>query len=286
MRGSAPRPASAQGLGPLLEKLRRRYHKREFVSPDPLEVLYDYKDDADREVAGLVASSLAYGRVAQILRSVRKVLGVMGDPARYVRERPPAGVRRDLAGFRHRFTTGAEMAALLAGARKVIRAHGSLGECFSDCFELEGPCERGTVIPALTRFVERLVEGPGAGPGHLLPSPSRGSACKRLNLYLRWMVRSDEVDPGCWDGVPPSALVVPLDTHMRSICRGMELTTRRTADLGAALEATAAFSELAPNDPLRYDFALTRLGIRAELDVGAFLGEFNAVCAGGPARRG
>ena len=104
----------------------------------------------------------------------------------------------------------------------------------------------------------------------LLPLPDRGSACKRLNLFMRWMVRQDAVDPGGWSGVPLSKLIIPLDTHMHRISRAMGLTSRRQADMGTAMEVTRAFQKFAPDDPLRYDFVLTRLGIRKDMDVTQF----------------
>jgi len=116
----------------------------------------------------------------------------------------------------------------------------------------------------------RLVKAMGRERSYLLPDPRLGSACKRLNLYLRWMVRRDAVDPGGWN-VPPAKLVVPLDTHMHALGRALGLTDRRSADLRTALEITAAFRAIAPDDPVRYDFALTRLGMRGGERREAFL---------------
>ena len=105
----------------------------------------------------------------------------------------------------------------------------------------------------------------------LLPDPDRGSACKRLHLFLKWMVRVDAVDPGGWTVLPPSALVVPVDTHMHRIGLALGLTERGQADIRTALEMTEAFSLVRPDDPVRYDFALTRFGIRPDLDMEALL---------------
>jgi len=255
----------------LLEDLRTRYNRREFVHPDPIEFLYRYEDQHDREVAGLVAACLAYGRVAQILKSVEAALARLGpSPARFLERTPPAGLRAAFAGFRHRFTAGDDLARLLCGVRRAIGRHGSLERCFVASAPDVGR-EDGTVLPALAAFVGEVSRLSGCDLGHLLPSPDRGSACKRLNLFLRWMVRSDEVDPGGWLAVPASALVVPLDTHMHRLALAMGFTSRRQADLATALEVTAAFRRFAPEDPVRYDFALTRLGIRSDADMAAFL---------------
>lgn len=257
-----------------LEDLYVTYNRRELVHPDPLEFLYAYDDLSDREIVALVASYLAYGRVAQILKSVRRVLERMPAPAEFVRGASPETLRSTLAGFKHRFTTGETLAALLSGARCAIERHGSLGACFG-----AGLSDRDeTVLPALTAFVGELNSGAPchsakheAGHKPPLPSPAEGSACKRLNLFLRWMVRRDAVDPGGWDHVPPSKLIVPLDTHMLRIGRALRLTQRSQADIRTAQEVTAAFRAFAPDDPVRYDFALTRLGIRHDADLDGFL---------------
>jgi uncharacterized protein (TIGR02757 family) len=249
------------------ESLYRRLNRRELVHPDPLEFLYRYDAAADREIAGLISSSLAYGRVKQILRSVGEVLDRMGpSPSGFLMESSPESLRESLLGFKHRFTTGEDLARMLCGAREVVRSHGSLGACFAALVRKDDD----NVVPALTAFARRILtasEG-GACP---LPDPGKGSACKRLHLYLRWMVRHDEVDPGGWDSVPASKLVVPLDTHMHRLSRRLGLTDRRQADLRTALEITSGFRRFRPDDPVRYDFALTRLGIRSDVDEEALL---------------
>jgi len=250
----------------LLDGIYAKYNRREFVHPDPLEFLYLFEDPADREVVGLVASALAYGRVKQILASVADALERIGpSPARFVANSGRSKMEKSFLGFRHRFTSGEEMACLLAGAGASIRRHGSLGKLFSSGVGRSDD----TVLPAMGRFVSELSEA-GCLKG-LLPHPEAGSACKRLNMYLRWMVRKDEVDPGGWKGVRREKLVVPLDTHLFKIGRALCFTRRKAADLKAAMEITASFSKIAPEDPVRYDFALTRFGIRQEADMGAFL---------------
>jgi uncharacterized protein (TIGR02757 family) len=244
-------------LGDELERLYERYNDSAYLSPDPVEFLHGYDDVRDREIVGLVASGLAYGRVAQINRSVARALERLGpSPWRRVVEASVDDLRSSFASFRHRFTCGDEMAALLVGAGRMLRADGSLGARFAELID-DGD---ETVVPALTRFVGEL-RGDGPERSSVLPDPCRKSACKRLHLYLRWMVRSDRIDPGGWDAVPRSKLVVPLDTHMHRYARSRGLTGRRQADLRTALEITEAFRRIRPDDPVRYDFAITRLGI-------------------------
>lgn len=256
-------------LAEALEDLYRRYDSREFVHPDPLEFLYKYENPADREIVGLVASSLAYGRVMQILRSVEVILSRMGEPAKFVYDSTDALLFKTFAGFKHRFTTGEEIATLLAGARTLIHDEGSLGAAFERLYEAVGPGEE-TVAPALTAFVVELTHGAPGSCATLIPLPSEGSACKRLHLYLRWMVRGDNVDPNGWRGVPAGKLIVPLDTHMHRIARMLGFTARKSADIRTAVEITNSFRAFAPDDPVKYDFGLTRLGIRHDEDKGHF----------------
>jgi uncharacterized protein (TIGR02757 family) len=133
-----------------------------------------------------------------------------------------------------------------------------------------------TVLPALRRFYAEIDAGARGRCGHLLADPAGGSACKRWMLFLRWMVRRDAVDPGGWEAVGARRLVIPLDVHIKRICTRLGLTRRRQADLRTALEITDAFRCIEPDDPVKYDFALARLGIRRDADVGDFL----ATCAG------
>jgi len=246
-----------------LEILYRAYNRRTYVHPDPLELVYRYDSPQDQEIAGLVSACLAYGRVAQILASVGRLLDPMGSPRTFLLRASAREIRGLTRGFAHRFTTAAEAAALLGAIQGVLRSHGTLERLFVDGLQ---PHEE-TILPALTRFVERLraLAGGAARCASLLSSPDDGSACKRLNLYLRWMARRDAVDPGCWRGVPAAKLVVPLDTHLFRIAGKLGLTRRRQADLKTALEVTAGFRRLRPRDPVRYDFALTRFGIHPAL---------------------
>jgi uncharacterized protein (TIGR02757 family) len=252
-----------------LASLYRRYNRREFVHPDPLEMVYGYSAPEDQEIAGLISACRAYGRVAQILVSVGRVLDLMGSggsrgsPHEFLGRVTDRELRRTFRSFKHRFTTGSEVAALLIGIKRTIVEYGSLEELFAAGVKKSDD----TVLPGLALFVERLrvgAGGPKACPS-LLSSPTDGSACKRLNLYLRWMVRRDQVDPGPWHTVARSKLIVPLDTHMFRIARSLGLTRRRQANLRTAAEITQAFAQHSPRDPVRYDFCLTRLGINPAL---------------------
>lgn len=242
-----------------------------FLSTDPLEFVHRYDHDADREIVGLVASSLAYGRVEGIRRSLEKVFGVMGrDPYGFTMRFDPARDRRLFSGFKHRFNDGNDIACLIYFARQMIEECGSIGGFFMKGYSLETKSIKDA-LTAFTRNVLALdsgaVYGPRKSPAEatvrfFFPSPAQKSACKRLNLYLRWMVRRrDGLDFGIWDGVDPASLIIPLDTHIARISRNIGLTTRASADWKMAEEITARLRELDPADPLKYDFSLCRLGI-------------------------
>jgi uncharacterized protein (TIGR02757 family) len=246
-----------------LETIYSKYNHREFVHPDPLEFLYDYLDIKDREIIGLIASSLAYGRVAQILKSVSLVLEKMKkSPYDFVMGSKPEMIKKQFSGFKHRFTIGNNISSLLINTKILIKEYGSLNECF-----VSGLTSRdATVVQAMTNFAAKF-----KGCESLIPNANLKSACKRLNLYLRWMVRKDNVDPGGWTGVEASKLIIPLDTHMFKIGHGLGFTKRNSADMQTAAEITAIFKGFEPKDPVKYDFALTRFGIREELDIEDFL---------------
>jgi uncharacterized protein (TIGR02757 family) len=244
-----------------LEGLYERYNRRTYVGSDPIGFLYGHRTVEDRETVGLLAATIAYGRVAQIARGIATLLERLPEPARALREMRRRQLHKAFEGFRHRFTTGEQIARLLWGVRCAREEYGTLEALLAHG---QRP-EDGTIEAGLTAFVGSLRRLGGLEGGHVLPSPTDGSACKRLNLFLRWMVRRDAVDPGGWTGISPARLVVPLDVHMHRIGLGLGLTRRRSADWKTALEVTAGFRARAPEDPVRYDFALTRLGIRAEL---------------------
>jgi uncharacterized protein (TIGR02757 family) len=246
-----------------LEWLYRKYNRRALVHPDPLEFLYGFEDLRNREVAAMIAASLAYGRVAQIIKSVGAVLEVLGpNPAQALLSTEPRTLSKSFCGFVHRFATGERLCSLLSGIRRVLERYDSMQACFL----MHRRPENNSVVTALGGLAEEIMAGAEEDPGHLMPLPSRGSACKRLHLFLRWMVREDAVDPGGWDRVSPSELIVPLDTHMHRVGRLCGFTRRNTGDLRTALEITDGFRCFCPEDPVRYDFALTRVGMGGDAE--------------------
>jgi len=263
----------AAALRPLLDALGARLDRSARILADPVELPRGYADPLDQEIAGLFSACLAYGRADVFKPLLARVLAAMGpSPAAFVRafaQEPDPGA---FAFAVYRFNRPRDLAALAAAAGDVARRHGSLGARFGALFAEAGGGP-GALRPTLARFACELREAPpvaallrGRGPRgllHLLPDAAGPGASKRWNLYLRWMVRGpDEVDLGAWRGlVPPSALVVPLDTHVHRVARCLGLTRRPDASWRTAEEITAALRELDPADPVRHDFVLCHLGM-------------------------
>ncbi len=251
----------AAQLKDVLEKLYARYNHKKFIPPDPLQFVYKYRRKTDMEIAALLASSLAYGRVAQIEKSLTDLFGRMGDsPFEYVRNFS-TNQREQLKNFKHRFSTGDNLSDLLESIQSVLRKFGSIEKLFMQGI---GSNDRN-IIPALSRFYNSLTTGHNDQPQpnlkHLLADPAKGSACKRLNLFMRWMVRDDDVDTGLWKSIDKAKLVVPIDVHMARLCKILGFYDRKGVSLSTALEITDSFKLIATDDPVKYDFALSRIGI-------------------------
>jgi uncharacterized protein (TIGR02757 family) len=241
-----------------LEELYEKYNKRDSIHPDPLEFLYNYDKSSEREIVGLIAASLAYGRVNQILKSVSAILKFMGpEPSKFLKNSTFKSIHSYCSNFKHRFTTGEELAIFLFNIKKILENYGSLNACFTESFNRENE-----VLPALLNLIKKLRAEKCYCYNSLVPLPGGKSAYKRLNLYLRWMIRKDNVDPGGWENIPASKLIIPLDTHMHRIAIDQQFTKRKQADWNTALEITGAFRRFSPDDPVKYDFSLTRMGIK------------------------
>ena len=224
-------------------------------------MVYEYDIPADREVAGLIATSFALGRVKSIVDTAGYVLKALPGPARTLRDSSESDIRKKFTGFRYRFFSENDLLDLLLCIGAVLRRFGSLENCFLEHLDPSND----TTVPALTRFVHAIGDETGVSL-KMLPDPARGSACKRLHLFLRWMIRHDDVDPGVWAGINPSILLVPMDVHMHRISMELGMTGRKQADAKTAIEVTGFFKALRPDDPVRYDFCLTRMGINPEVE--------------------
>jgi uncharacterized protein (TIGR02757 family) len=229
------------------------------IAPDPLQLVLRYTDSRDQEVAGLLAGAFAYGRADIVVANIGRVLDrMMPSPYEYLVKYDRAEAKRRFVGFAHRFHKTPELVDLLARIAGAIREHGTLGELFRICYDDDDP----DIGPSLTRFVEALIgQRKTKTLDYLLTSPANGSACKRMNLFLRWMVRRTPPDLGIWTFVDPAKLVMPVDTHVHRIATFLGLNDRKTPDWKTARALTNRLAKFDRADPVRYDFAICRLGI-------------------------
>ena len=256
-----------RGLKPVLDRLYAEFNYPDSAA-DPLQIVRRYARADDREVAGFVAASLAFGRVASVLHSIDRVLAIMGPaPAAYVRRFDPARDRAAFAGVVHRWTRGPDLVALVWLMKQMIDRSGSIEGFFLDGYDSSAE----DIEPALDSFSARALRldlrtaygrvPRRAGVCYFFPRPSAGSGCKRLNLFLRWMVRHDALDLGVWSRVDASKLIVPLDTHVIRVGRCLRLTRYSSPGWAMARDITVSLRQLDPADPVKYDFALCHIGM-------------------------
>jgi len=251
-------------LREVLDGVRSRCDVAARRAADPVHFVHRYGHREDQEIVALLAASLAFGNVKALCAKIEEALERLGPNIAATAD-DAEDVYARLSGFRHRLYCGRDVAHLVIGARRMQRAYGSLGASFIRAFG-----KKDSIREALGGWVIELRERGGfsafgsresVGADHLLPDPAKGSAIKRLMLFLRWMIRpADGVDLGLWD-VSPTQLVIPLDTHIHKLSRNIGLTLRNAADYRAAEEITAALSRLDPDDPIKYDFSLCHLGM-------------------------
>lgn len=278
---------STKKLKSQLDKLVKKYDKS-YLESDPLMFPHLYKSNRDREIVGLISAVLAYGQVKIIQKSIKKILKIMGEngksPYDFTMNFLPSRDSKQFKGFKHRFNDGRDISLLIYYMRQMIEESGSIGAFFAEGYNKD----HSNIKEALTSFTERTLNldtdnlyNSNTNAGKKLPknatvrfffsSPAGGSTCKRLNLYLRWMVRSDsdlpkdkQIDFGLWKKIPPSKLVIPVDTHIARLAQNLGLTSRQTTNWKMAEEITGELKKLDSNDPIKYDFAICRLGILDE----------------------
>jgi len=254
-------------LAARLDRLYDAYNRADSAA-DPVQIVRRYSEPADLEIIGFCASALAFGRVASVLHSVDTLASLLGShPAAWVRAFDPSAPHPELRAMVHRWTRGVDLVALLWILRQMLERSGSLESFF---LEDDDP-SAVDVSAALDSFSRRAlaldtVQAYGrvpkrAGVCYFFPRPSAGSACKRLNLFLRWMVRRDAVDLGVWTHVDPARLVVPLDTHVIRLGRCLRLTRYTSPGWKMAAEITASLRQIDARDPVRFDFSLCHVGM-------------------------
>jgi len=250
-----------------LDKLYSEFNAEHSVA-DPVWMVRRFDRPDDREVVGFIASALAFGRVQSVLNSIDGMLQVMGpSPAAFVRGFDPARDRDCFKHLVHRWTNGADFAALVWILREMIARSGSIENFFAEGLAADAV----DVGAALQSFSTRALEidvtpiygkrQPKPGVAYFFSRPSSGGACKRLNLFLRWMVREDRVDLGVWTKVRRGQLIVPLDTHVIRVGQCLQLTKLKSPGWRMAADITAGLRAIDPIDPIRFDFSICHLGM-------------------------
>jgi uncharacterized protein (TIGR02757 family) len=266
------RDAARNGDARLRATLDRLYASFNYADSvaDPIQIVRRFERPEDREVVGFCAAALAFGRVGSVLQSVERLVGLMGDrPAEYVRRFDP---RREAPAFDrlvHRWIRGVDLAALVWVLRQMLDRAGSIEGFFIDRAvrtddigaSLDAFSRRALALNLTAAYGRRAGSAGRLGVCYFFPRPSAGSACKRLNLFLRWMVRRDALDLGVWSRISPAALVVPLDTHVIRVGRCLRLTRYTSPGWAMATDITASLRRLDADDPVKYDFALCHLGM-------------------------
>ncbi len=233
---------------------------------DPLLCVHRFNDPAQIEVVGLLASCLAYGRVERIIHSIDTILKIAdNDLLSFICETSFLQKKRRLVNFKHRFNNGNDVAQLLESIKLALDNHGSLNSLFIDCYKISDHSMKS----AMTGFASKLRDygkrknrKNSRSFEYLIPSPLSGSACKRLNMYFRWMVRIDDgIDFGLWKNIPPSILIIPVDVHIAKIAKHFSLCLRKSVDWKMAEQITDTLKKIDPDDPVKYDFSLCRYGM-------------------------
>ena len=245
-------------LRDLLDSAYERYARPEFIADDPIHIPRSFGNRADAEVIGFLTATIAWGQRITIINNARKLVTLMdGAPHDFVMNAAQADLSR-LDRFVHRTFNGIDARHFIRGIRHLYERYGGLENSFLE----EG--EVGDMGSAIARFKARFFE-----PTHQartrkhVADPSKGSNAKRINMYLRWMVRPDDrgVDLGLWKRIPASALHVPLDVHTGRVAREIGLLRRAQDDWKSVIELTGQLREFDPRDPIRYDIALFGIGI-------------------------
>ena len=248
-----------ESLKTLLDDLYFRY-KRKYSSVDPVWNLHKFSDAKDIEIIGLITSCYAYGQVNLINNFIGKLLNRIGNkPHEFTINFTKRKDKKYLSGLGYRFHTDDDLVNLFQSLRTALDSYRSLQNLFVENYTNA----HENIIPALTAYSTGLVnnvkfngDNNNSYFRYLLPNPLQGSTCKRLMLFLRWMVRKDEIDFGIWDKIPPAKLIMPVDIHISRVAKKLKLVKRKSVDLKFAVELTGRLKKIDNADPVKYDFSL------------------------------
>jgi len=251
-------------------KQKLEYHYRVFdrtkLEPDPLQFLHMFDNERDIELIGLLASIFAYGNVKQIENTLNKLVLILnGEPYTFIKNFSNKKDAIKLKGIKHRFYSENDILQLFIVLGKEIEKHKSIKNIFLNGYNISDNNVKNGISNFSNHFLDsfnRSFGGISNGIKFMFPLPEKGSACKRMNLFLRWMVRKDELDFGLWNEISTSKLVMPVDTHIARISKSLKLTKRKNVSWQMAVEITQNLKKYDAKDPIKYDFAICHIGIR------------------------
>ena len=239
-----------------MDDLVSQYEVLDFIPNDPISIPHGFDDKDDIEIIGLYAALLAWGRRATIMNKMAELCERMSfRPAEFVRNFDSVRDADALTGFKHRTFQPADALAFTKSLSVALKKHGSVEKIFAS-FISPNDLDVGPAIQGFSETIMTILPDTPARLQKHLARPNAGSACKRINMYLRWMVRPGPVDFDLWKKIKPAQLVLPLDVHSGRAGRQLGLLTRKQNDWKSAVELTASCQKLDPNDPSKYDFAL------------------------------
>ncbi|MEL7531799.1 MAG: TIGR02757 family protein [Bacteroidota bacterium] len=252
-------------LKALLDQKYEQYNRPDFVEDDPVQIPHLFSQREDIEIAGFLTALIAWGRRDLIIRSANRIIEAMDmQPHAFLLQADKQDWHR-LENFVHRTFNGIDCIALLESLRAVYQAGDSLETIFQAGIKVGDQDIKQGIISAR----ERLTSWPGfpERTHKHLANPAKGSSAKRINMFLRWMVRADKrgVDFGLWQSIDPALLIMPLDVHTGNVGRKLGLLSRKQNDWKAAIELTENLRKMCPEDPVRYDFSLFGLGVYKEI---------------------
>lgn len=242
-----------------LDELVEKYETVDFIKDDPIQFPHRYSKKEDIEIAGFLASIFAYGKREIFIKKLNILFEKMdNEPYSFVLEF--CRENNCLNDFDYRFSVGIDIVQIMLALRDLYRSGEGLESLFTHGYKRSGTI-KGSLQSAVDYFYAKQTLDVTNGFYHLLPNPSKNSACKRLNMLLRWLVRDGCVDLGVWKFIDKSELLIPLDVHVAKVSRELGLLNRKQNDFGSVLELMNSLREYDPKDPVKYDFAMFGYGV-------------------------
>lgn len=238
------------------ELIFKNFNRKEYIKTDPICFVHSYTGNENQEVVALISALFSYGNVKSIQKTLKKILKPLGkNPHNKLKNLSDKNIQQLYSEFYYRFYRSSDIIFLMKSLRDLLRTYGTLGNAFKKHWN-------GDLLTSSFEFRKTILKNTKLSYGikFMWADPLAGTA-KRWHMFLRWMVRKDEIDLGLWDFIPKKDLIQPLDTHLFAISRKLGLTKRKTPSLAAALEVSEKFRRWSPDDPIKYDFALCRMGI-------------------------